>query len=133
MDSSLCLQLLDETQRPQKITFEPSSVRIRSDALDNIDKMVEVLKNCQHVPLEIAGHTDSQGQEEMNQTLSQLRAQAVLDAIIEAGFVAGKITTIGLGESQPIADNATEEGREKNRRIEFRLRPSSRPSQFSIQ
>lgn len=66
MDPSLCLQLLDETQRPQKITFEPSSVRIRSDALDIIDKMVEVLRNCQHVPLEIAGHTDSQGREEMN-------------------------------------------------------------------
>ena len=133
MDPTLCIQLLDETQRTQKITFEPSSARIRSDALDIIDQMVEVLRNCQHVPLEIAGHTDSQGREEMNQTLSQLRAQAVLDAIIEAGFVAENITTIGFGETQPIADNSTEQGRERNRRIEFRLRPSSRPSQFSIQ
>lgn len=121
MKPELCLQLLEDTQKPKKITFDPSSTRIRAEALDIIDQMVEVLQNCQHVSLIIAGHTDSQGREEMNQTLSQLRAMAVLDAIIDAGFVAENITIFGFGETQPIADNSTEEGREENRRIEFRL------------
>lgn len=130
MKPELCLQLLADTQKPDKITFEPSSARIRAEALDIIDQMAEVLQNCQHVSLIIAGHTDSQGREEMNQTLSQLRAMAVLDAITDAGFVAENITIFGFGETQPIADNSTEEGREENRRIEFRLLEAQEPEPF---
>ncbi len=72
--------------------------------------------------MEIAGHTDSQGREEMNLALSRSRADAVLAALMARRVLTSSLTAKGYGEAEPIADNATEEGREANRRIEFRLR-----------
>ncbi len=71
--------------------------------------------------IEIGGHTDSQGREVMNQQLSQARADAVLNAIMSRRVLTSNLTAKGYGESEPIADNKTEAGREANRRIEFRL------------
>ncbi len=121
MDPRLCIQMLKDTQKQGKIAFEPGSARIRSNALDTIEQMAEVLQGCQHVPIEISGHTDNQGRETMNQRLSELRARAVLNALLDARFNPKNITAIGYGESQPVGDNSTPEGREANRRIEFRL------------
>jgi OOP family OmpA-OmpF porin len=71
--------------------------------------------------MEIGGHTDSQGREEMNQQLSKQRADAILDALQSRRVLTGNLTTKGYGEERPIADNDTEDGREANRRIEFTL------------
>jgi prophage endopeptidase len=71
--------------------------------------------------MEIGGHTDSQGREEMNLGLSQSRADAVLNGLLARGVLVSNLTARGYGETRPIADNETEEGRERNRRIEFRL------------
>ena len=71
--------------------------------------------------MEIGGFTDSQGREEMNQALSQNRAQAVLNALLARRVLTTNLVAHGYGEAKPIADNDTEEGREANRRIEFRL------------
>ena len=71
--------------------------------------------------MELAGHTDSQGSEDGNQVLSQARAEAVLSALRERRILTENLVAKGYGESQPIADNGTEEGREANRRIEFVL------------
>ena len=71
--------------------------------------------------MEIAGYTDSQGREEMNLSLSQERADAVLTALMSRRILTSGITARGFGEADPIADNDTEEGREANRRIEFRF------------
>ena len=76
---------------------------------------------CLEAPIEIGGHTDSQGREEMNLNLSKARAEAVLTALRGARVKLKSLTAEGYGETQPIADNSTEEGREANRRIEFRL------------
>jgi OOP family OmpA-OmpF porin len=73
--------------------------------------------------IQIAGHTDSQGREQMNLELSEARAQAVLAALAERRAPISRISAKGYGETVPIADNDTEEGREANRRIEFRLLP----------
>ena len=121
MDPQLCLLLLKDTQKQGKISFDPNSTRIQSEALDTIDQIVEVMQSCRHVPIEIAGHTDSQGGEESNQRLSERRAWSVLRALLDAGYVTKNIAVKGYGESQPIDDNSTEAGREANRRIEFRL------------
>lgn len=76
--------------------------------------------------LEIQGHTDSQGREEMNQNLSQARAQSVLNELRARRVVTSTFAAKGYGESTPIADNGTEDGREANRRIEFKLiRPAA--------
>ena len=71
--------------------------------------------------MEIAGHTDSQGREEMNQSLSQSRAEAVLQALMARRVLTSNLSAKGYGESRPIADNDTEDGREENRRIEFTI------------
>jgi OmpA-OmpF porin, OOP family len=71
--------------------------------------------------MEIGGYTDSQGREEMNQALSQRRADSVLSALLARRVLTSNLTSFGYGEENPIADNDTEEGREANRRIEFRL------------
>jgi OOP family OmpA-OmpF porin len=71
--------------------------------------------------MEVAGHTDSQGREEMNARLSLERARAVLDELRLRRVLTSELEAQGYGESRPIADNDTEEGRETNRRIEFRL------------
>ena len=86
-----------------------------------MDKIAVVLKECGPIPLEIGGHTDSQGREEMNQKLSESRAQAVLTALMTRRISVASFRAHGYGEAKPIADNETAEGREANRRIEFTL------------
>ena len=71
--------------------------------------------------MEIGGHTDSQGRKAMNLNLSQLRADAVKTALLSRKVLVKKLVPVGYGETLPIADNQTEEGREINRRIEFKL------------
>ncbi|MEL7149504.1 MAG: OmpA family protein [Pseudomonadota bacterium] len=116
-----CIELLNGAVETKKITFAPSSSDIDDDAQDTIDKVAEILRECQDTEIEIGGHTDSQGREVMNEQLSQARADAVLNAIMARRILVSNLSAKGYGESQPIADNETEEGREANRRIEFRL------------
>ncbi|MFC4667833.1 OmpA family protein [Seohaeicola nanhaiensis] len=104
-----------------KISFEPGSATIAADSLDTMEAIAELLGNCGDLKLEIQGHTDSQGRDEMNQKLSQERAQSVLNELRARRILTSSYTAIGYGETRPIADNKTEEGRETNRRIEFRL------------
>ncbi len=105
----------------RKISFAPGSADIAAGALATIDQIAEVMGDCSGVPMEIAGHTDSQGRETMNQQLSQRRAEAVLIALQARRVLTGNLAPKGYGETSPIADNGTEEGREANRRIEFTL------------
>ena len=107
--------------KDQKITFEPGSGTLDPSASSIIDQIATVLAACAEAKLEIQGHTDSQGREEMNQALSQTRAQSVLNALHERRILTNSFSAKGYGESQAIADNETEEGREANRRIEFVL------------
>lgn len=105
----------------RQITFEPGSDEIDSAAQGTLDEIAEILRRCGEIRMEVAGHTDSQGRESMNQQLSQARAEAVLDALMERRVLTSGLVARGYGESRPIADNDTEEGREANRRIEFTL------------
>ncbi len=116
-----CVARLNEVLNAQKITFEPGAATIASEGAAPLDALAKVLKDCQEFRMELGGHTDSQGGEDMNQRLSQQRAQAVLSALRDRRVLVGNITARGYGESQPIAENDTEEGREANRRIEFVL------------
>lgn len=105
----------------RKISFEPGAAVFDSTALAILDDLAEHLKRCEDIQLEIGGHTDSQGRETMNQTLSKDRAQAVLDALRSRRVRTSLYTVVGYGETMPIASNDTGEGREVNRRIEFKL------------
>ncbi|WP_223423243.1 OmpA family protein [Tateyamaria pelophila] len=113
-----------------KITFEPGSATIDATALGTMDDIAEVLRICGDLKLEIQGHTDSQGREEMNLNLSQARAQSVLNELRARRVLTSTFTAKGYGEEFPIADNSDEDGREANRRIEFKLiRPEPSPPQ----
>lgn len=116
-----CEARIADVLRGRKITFEPGSATIDGQGVAIMDDIAEILKQCGEIRMEIGGHTDSQGREEMNAQLSLERARAVLDALRLRRVLTSALEAEGYGESQPIADNDTEEGRETNRRIEFRL------------
>jgi OOP family OmpA-OmpF porin len=118
-----CVERINAILESRKITFAPGSAEIDTDARETIDRIAEAMKECEEVAMEIGGHTDSQGREEMNERLSQNRADAVLSALLARRVLTSNLTARGYGEAEPIADNDTEEGREANRRIEFRLLP----------
>lgn len=100
------------------LTFETGKAIIKDNSLPYLDELVGVLKKQPMWQLKIVGHTDNQGSEQINLTLSKKRSQAVKDYLVKSGVV-NEITTDGFGESKPIAENTTPEGREKNRRVEF--------------
>ena len=116
-----CEAEIREILKIGKITFEPGSATIDAAALGTMDDIAEVLKRCGDIPLEIQGYTDSQGRESMNLSLSQSRAESVLNELRARRVLTSSFVAKGYGEENPIADNKTEEGREANRRIEFRL------------
>ncbi len=116
-----CVAMIAAIEREMpKITFAPSSSDIEAAGLETVAAIAEVLRDCKNTRFEIAGHTDSQGRESMNLNLSQARADAVLNAIMAERVLTSNLRAQGYGEAEPIADNDTEEGREANRRIEFR-------------
>jgi outer membrane protein OmpA-like peptidoglycan-associated protein len=109
---------------PQKlvlegVNFDFDKSTIRQEDLANIDKDVATLESWGNVNIEVAGHTDSRGSDAYNIKLSQRRAEAVRDYLISKGIAADRLSAKGYGESQPVADNATDEGRFKNRRVEL--------------
>lgn len=116
-----CESTLQAVVADRKINFEPGSDKPDAEARVIIDDIADILKECGDLKLEIGGHTDSQGREIMNQQLSQARAQAVLNELRNRRVLVSSFTAKGYGETQPIADNDTDEGREANRRIEFKL------------
>jgi outer membrane protein OmpA-like peptidoglycan-associated protein len=113
-----------EPAAPQKlvlegVNFDFDKATLRQEDVSDLDKNVEALKAWGDVNIEVAGHTDSMGSDAYNMKLSQQRAEAVRNFLISRGVAADRLTAKGYGESQPVADNATEEGRFKNRRVEL--------------
>ncbi len=105
----------------EPIQFDSGSANIRAESTATLDRAAELLLANEEAAVNIEGHTDDQGDDGFNQVLSQDRAQAVLDYLVGAGVDASRMSAIGFGETTPIGDNSTEEGRQQNRRIEFRL------------
>ncbi|MFN7002809.1 MAG: OmpA family protein [Roseinatronobacter sp.] len=116
-----CERWIAEVLEEQKITFEPGSASIVAGASRVVDQIAEILRGCGRLEMEVGGHTDSQGGLEGNMRLSQRRADAVKDALMARGALVSDFQTKGYGPEFPIADNATAAGRERNRRIEFKL------------
>lgn len=123
-----CERRVQEVLSATKITFDAGSSRIDAASGRVVDEIAEILRECGELPFEVAGYTDSQGSEETNQRISQARAEAVINALLQRRVLVGALVARGYGPANPIADNATEAGREANRRIEFRLiRPEPDP------
>jgi outer membrane protein OmpA-like peptidoglycan-associated protein len=103
------------------IYFDTGKSTIRKKSKPVLGTVVELLKKYPQLRVEISGHTDSVGSPEDNTKLSQARADAVKQFLVDAAIEEGRITTRGAGPNEPIADNKTKKGRSKNRRIEFKV------------
>jgi len=102
-------------------SFAFDRAEIKPEFKPTLDKVASVLRDDPNVRITIIGFTDNIGSEDYNQRLSERRAQATADYLISRGVGASQILTKGLGESEPRASNATEEGRAQNRRVEIYL------------
>jgi OOP family OmpA-OmpF porin len=122
VDGTVCQQLFNDLLSKAQIRFLTGRATIDSDSAGLLDHLIETALRCPSTNIEIAGHTDSDGEEAANQILSERRAKAVLDYFVKAGLPKERFTATGYGSSQPIASNDTDEGKAKNRRIEFLVR-----------
>ncbi|MDN4165641.1 OmpA family protein [Cytophagales bacterium LB-30] len=109
------------TVRLNNIFFDFNASTLRPESYPELDKVVDFLVNNPSISIEIGGHTDAQGSDEYNLNLSQGRADSVRDYLISEGISSTRITAQGYGESQPETTNDTEEGRQQNRRVVFKV------------
>lgn len=103
----------------ERVLFGFDRSNLAASAEQNLDKLIAVLQEYPDTNIEILGHTDSKGSRKYNQRLSEKRADAVASYIKSNAVTASRISIKGLGESEPVASNATDEGRAENRRVEF--------------
>lgn len=104
----------------RNIYFDTGSANLRDDSQQELDRLYDIMEKSGLV-IEIGGHTDNVGREETNESLSQARAESVMNYVINRGINAERIQAKGYGESEPIATNETEEGRQENRRVEIKV------------
>src|SRR3954468_12170681 len=122
VDPTVCQQLLSDLLDKGRIRFEPGRGTIDPDSAGLLDRLIETALRCPTAKIEIAVHTDADGENGSNQALSEKRAQAVMDYLLKAGLPADRFTATGYGSSQPVATNGTDEGKAQNRRIDFLVR-----------
>jgi outer membrane protein OmpA-like peptidoglycan-associated protein len=106
---------------PGNITFDVSSAVVQESFKPTLASVARVLSEYEDTLVTISGHTDSSGSNEYNQLLSEQRASAVANIILESGIVFERVAAVGYGEDQPSADNAKANGRAENRRVEITL------------
>ncbi len=99
----------------------PCKYTLRNESTFELGKVHKLLTENPSIKVELSGHTDNVGSDDSNQKLSENRAKAVVDYLIQKGIPAGRMIYKGYGEAQPIATNDTEEGRQENRRTEFKV------------
>jgi outer membrane protein OmpA-like peptidoglycan-associated protein len=106
----------------EKVMFETGKAEIKVDSHQLLKDVATVLRENPSVSkLRVEGHTDSVGKDQANKKLSQDRADAVKAFLVGVGIDANRLEAVGYGEEKPVADNATDEGKEKNRRVEFNI------------
>ena len=101
------------------ITFDIGKATIKEQSLPEINRIVNLMNENPELSFEVQGHTDNTGNATLNQALSEQRAAAIVAKLVEMGISPSRLTAKGFGQSSPIADNSTDEGRAKNRRVEF--------------
>jgi len=101
------------------ITFDVGKSVIKPESMGEINRIVTLMTENPTLKFSVEGHTDSTGGAAANQTLSEARSKAIVDKLISMGIAADRLKSAGKGQTSPIADNGTDEGRAKNRRVEF--------------
>jgi outer membrane protein OmpA-like peptidoglycan-associated protein/tetratricopeptide (TPR) repeat protein len=105
----------------RNIFFDTGKSTLRSESNAELERLVKLMKDVPSLNIEISGHTDNTGSAKLNESLSQDRAQAVVNYLTSKGIAAGRMTAKGYGASKPVATNNTADGRQQNRRTEFEI------------
>ncbi|WP_136065018.1 OmpA family protein [Modicisalibacter radicis] len=108
---------------PNQVTFGVDSSELSGEARQALNDVTAVLRQYPETRITVAGYTDSTGAEDYNQRLSERRAAAVSDYLVQGGVESQRLSRVGHGESQPVASNDTEQGRAQNRRVEITVTP----------
>lgn len=116
-----CVDALNAAVQEDPIQFASGSTEVSGDSVQVLDELGAILLRCPSARVEIGGHTDSLGSQEVNARLSRERAESVWGALVGRRVARDRLTAQGYGPSEPVASNETEEGRRRNRRIEFKL------------
>jgi outer membrane protein OmpA-like peptidoglycan-associated protein len=112
----------EQIKLKEKVEFENDSAVLKDSSKPLLDEVVQVMKDHPEIEhVRVAGHTDSNGTREHNQKLSEERAAAVKQYLVDHGVAADRLASKGWGQDRPIADNKTEEGRAENRRVEIHI------------
>jgi outer membrane protein OmpA-like peptidoglycan-associated protein len=101
------------------INFDTGKSDIKPESMPIIDQIAVLMKAHADLKISIEGHTDNVGTPASNKTLSEQRAKSVMNAVVQKGIAAGQLSAVGWGQDKPIADNRSEDGRAKNRRVEI--------------
>ncbi len=107
------------------VTFDTDSTTVRPGLYSEIDRIANVMVRYPQTLIQVEGYTDSTGSEAYNQRLSERRAEAVKNLLVQRGVDPSRIYAIGFGENMPIATNDTPEGRQLNRRVEIKVAPTN--------
>ncbi len=110
---------------PDGVTFDVGSATLKPQFRETLDKIADSMKQYPNSLIDVYGHTDSTGSDAFNQTLSESRARTVAGYLTSRGVSAARIRSQGFGETMPVADNATADGRTRNRRVEIKIVPVS--------
>jgi len=119
VDEKGCVQIEKPLARLEDVLFESGRAALRPGAKETLTELVSILENNPDIRVRLEGYTDNVGNESSNEMLSQKRAESVQDYLVSEGIDASRIKTIGMGESNPIATNETEQGRAQNRRVDI--------------
>jgi outer membrane protein OmpA-like peptidoglycan-associated protein len=123
IDDEICLEKIDvgSTIVLNNVFFDVNKATLRKESEIELDKLFDILSKNPKIKIEVAGHTDSDGETQANLTLSDARAHAVMDYLIAKGISADRIIYIGHGEDKPVAPNDTPENKQLNRRTEIKI------------
>ncbi|HEV7230063.1 MAG TPA: OmpA family protein [Bacteroidia bacterium] len=113
--------LRDQVTRLDNVTFESGKANLRPESNKALNDLAEFMARKKNIKIEIAGHTDNVGDKDANQKLSQERAASVKAYLVKKGISTDRVIAKGYGDTQPMADNDTPEGKQKNRRTEIRV------------
>ena len=119
VDADACQALMRTALEQNTILFDSGQATISTDSYGLLDGLIYTAKRCPQSEIQIEGYTDSDGDEQANQMLSEQRASAVVSYLADAGLQGDRLQAKGFGESNPVASNDTPEGKARNRRIEF--------------
>ena len=119
-EAGTCQKELNDYLAQEQVSFKKGKAELTESSYPLLGMLASIARNC-NTRLEVASHTDAEGDASINLKLSQRRADAVRKYLVQSGVHAEQVEARGYGETQPIADNSTDEGRSANRRIEFRV------------